>query len=155
MGRLGRMIWRDGEETPEGGVEAPPEENTDPIRIERDAPRPAMILKVAGELEERGGTILSSSKRSSLPSEGWYFPYTCAGTTEISLSKSLPGRGMSERPARHSIWPLYYEVRSMPEQDWRYSAATLCPPRWSSTSARRRPRCYSLISRGLRRNDPG
>src|SRR5829696_4616968 len=67
MGRLGRMIWRDGEETPEGGVEAPPEENTDPIRIERDAPRPAMILKVAGELEERGGTILELFKEIKSP----------------------------------------------------------------------------------------
>src|SRR5215207_9840370 len=67
MGRLGRMIWRDGEETPEGGVEAPPEENTDPIRIERDAPRPATILKVAGELEERGGTILELFKEIKSP----------------------------------------------------------------------------------------
>ena len=61
------MIWRDGEETPEGGVEAPPEENTDPIRIERDAPRPATILKVAGELEERGGAILELFKEIKSP----------------------------------------------------------------------------------------
>ena len=49
------MIWKDGEETPEEGVVAGPEEDTDPIQIERDAPRPATILMVAGELEERGG----------------------------------------------------------------------------------------------------
>src|SRR5215213_838567 len=67
MGRLGRMIWRDGEETPEGGVEAPPEENTDPIQIERDAPRPATILRVAGELEERGGRILELFKEIESP----------------------------------------------------------------------------------------
>ena len=53
------MIWRDGE--------AAPEENTGPIQIERDAPRPAMILKVAGELEERGGTILELFKEIESP----------------------------------------------------------------------------------------
>ena len=52
------MIRRDGEQTGEEGVEAVPEENTDPIQIERDAPRPVTILRVAGELEERGGKIL-------------------------------------------------------------------------------------------------
>jgi hypothetical protein len=67
MGRLAGMIWRDGEVTPEEGVEAPPDENTDPIRIERDAPRPATILKVAGELEERGGTILELFKEIKSP----------------------------------------------------------------------------------------
>jgi hypothetical protein len=67
MGRLAGMIWRDGEETPEEGVEAAPEENTDPIQIERDAPRPATILRVAGELEERGGTILELFKEIESP----------------------------------------------------------------------------------------
>jgi hypothetical protein len=59
MGRLAGMIWRDGE--------AAPEENTGPIQIERDAPRPATILKVAGELEERGGTILELFKEVESP----------------------------------------------------------------------------------------
>jgi len=67
MGRLAGMIWRDGEETPEEGVEATPEENTDPIQIERDAPRPATILRVAGELEERGGRILELFKEIESP----------------------------------------------------------------------------------------
>src|SRR5918912_2672834 len=67
MGRLTWMIWRDEEETSEVGVEAAPEENTDPIQIERDAPRPATILKVAGELEERGGTILELFKEIESP----------------------------------------------------------------------------------------
>jgi hypothetical protein len=68
MGRLVGMIWRDGEGTPEEeGVEGAPEENTDPIQIERDAPRPATILKVAGELEERGGTILELFKEIESP----------------------------------------------------------------------------------------
>jgi hypothetical protein len=67
MGRLAGMTWRDGEEAPEEGVEQAPEENTDPIQIERDAPRPATILKVAGELEERGGTILELFKEIESP----------------------------------------------------------------------------------------
>jgi hypothetical protein len=67
MGRLAGMIWRDGEETPEEGVEADPEEDTDPIQIERDAPRPATILRVAGELEERGGRILELFKEVESP----------------------------------------------------------------------------------------
>src|SRR5215210_3431800 len=67
MGRLAGMIWRDGDETPEEGVEATPEENTDPIHIERDAPRPATILRVAGELEERGGRILELFKEIESP----------------------------------------------------------------------------------------
>src|SRR5918911_636746 len=67
MGRLSWMIWRDEKETPEVGVEAAPEEDTNPIQIERDAPRPATILKVAGELEERGGKILELFKEIESP----------------------------------------------------------------------------------------
>jgi hypothetical protein len=74
MGRLTWMIWRDEEETPEVGVEAAPEENTDPIQIERDAPRPATILKVAGELEERGGKILELFKEIESPLGRVVFP---------------------------------------------------------------------------------
>jgi hypothetical protein len=66
-GRLAGMIWRDGEATSEEGVEAAPAENTDSIQIERDAPRPATILRVAGELEERGGTILELFKEIESP----------------------------------------------------------------------------------------
>ena len=61
------MFWRGGRETPEEGVEESPEEHTGPIRIERDAPRPATILRVAGELEERGGTILELFKEIESP----------------------------------------------------------------------------------------
>jgi hypothetical protein len=60
------MIWREGEETPEEGIQAR-EGNTDPIQIERDAPRPATILRVAEELEERGGTILELFKEIESP----------------------------------------------------------------------------------------
>src|SRR5215210_2158822 len=67
MGRLAGMTWRGGEEAPEEGIEQAPEENTDPIQIERDAPRPATILRVAGELEERGGRILELFKEIESP----------------------------------------------------------------------------------------
>ena len=61
------MTWRDGEETLEEGVGEAPEEHTDSIQIERDAPRPATILRVAGELEERGGIILELFKEVESP----------------------------------------------------------------------------------------
>src|SRR5918999_1684153 len=50
------MLWGNGGETPEGGA-APGEGGLGSIRVERDAPRPATILKVATELEERGAEI--------------------------------------------------------------------------------------------------
>jgi hypothetical protein len=61
------MFWRGGRETPDEGVEQVRNEPTGPIRIERDAPRPATILRVAGELEERGGTILELFKEIESP----------------------------------------------------------------------------------------
>src|SRR5215216_5752116 len=61
------MFWRDGGETPEAGREEAREEHTGPIEIERDAPRPATILSVAGELEERGGKILELFKEIESP----------------------------------------------------------------------------------------
>ena len=61
------MFWRGGQETPEDGVEEAREEHAGPIHIERDAPRPATILRVAGELEERGGTILELFKEIESP----------------------------------------------------------------------------------------
>jgi len=61
------VFWRGEEEPPQNpGQEAsagPPE----PIRIEPDAPRPATILRVAGELEERGGEILELFKEIRSP----------------------------------------------------------------------------------------
>lgn len=52
------MFWRGDEEMPE---------HPGPIQIERDAPRPATILRVAGELEERGGRILELFKEIQSP----------------------------------------------------------------------------------------
>ena len=61
------MFWRGGGETPEDRVEEVPEEPSGPIRVERDAPRPATILRVAGELEARGGIILELFKEIESP----------------------------------------------------------------------------------------
>jgi hypothetical protein len=61
------MFWRGGGETPEERVEQTPEEHSGPIRVERDAPRPATILRVAGELEARGGTIVELFKEIESP----------------------------------------------------------------------------------------
>lgn len=63
VGGFIRMFWRDGGYTPEAPAEEASEEYSDPIVIERDAPRPATILRVAGELEGRGARYSSSSKR--------------------------------------------------------------------------------------------
>jgi hypothetical protein len=67
MGRTGRMFWRGGGETPEEGVGEISEEHSGPIHIERGAPRPATILRVAGELEARGGTIVELFKEVDSP----------------------------------------------------------------------------------------
>jgi hypothetical protein len=64
MGRLASMFRRDEEE---GLKRATQEERRGPIQIERDAPRPATILKVAGEMEERGGEILELFKEVESP----------------------------------------------------------------------------------------
>lgn len=49
---------------PEEGAQNEPR---GPIRIEPDAPRPATILRVAGDLEERGGDILELFKEIHSP----------------------------------------------------------------------------------------
>jgi hypothetical protein len=74
MGRIARVFWRGGRETPEEGVEEAREVPAGPIRVERDAPRPATILRVAGELEERGGTILELFKEIESPFGGVVMP---------------------------------------------------------------------------------
>lgn len=61
------MFWRDGGEMPKAGEEEARQEHTGPIEIERDDPRPATILRVAGELEERGGKILELFKEVESP----------------------------------------------------------------------------------------
>ena len=61
------MFWRGGGETPEEGVGEISAEHSGPIHIERGAPRPATILRVAGELEARGGTIVELFKEVDSP----------------------------------------------------------------------------------------
>jgi hypothetical protein len=60
------MLWKNGGDTPEGGA-VPERVRGGPIRIERDAPRPATILKVATELEERGAEIQELFKEVRSP----------------------------------------------------------------------------------------
>ena len=60
------MFWR-GEEAPQSPERETHEGPRGPIRIEPDAPRPATILRVAGELEERGGEILELFKEIRSP----------------------------------------------------------------------------------------
>jgi hypothetical protein len=54
------MLWSNGGETPEGNP-------VGPIHLERDAPRPATILKAATELEERGAEIRELFKEVRSP----------------------------------------------------------------------------------------
>ena len=61
------MFWRGEEEAPRGPGRKAPDESRGPIRVEPDAPRPATILRVAGELEERGGEILELFKEVRSP----------------------------------------------------------------------------------------
>jgi hypothetical protein len=57
------MFWkRNGGDAPEERPEEVRERPTGPIRVERDAQRPATILRVAGEFEERGGRIVELFK---------------------------------------------------------------------------------------------
>jgi hypothetical protein len=60
------MFWSSGGETPEENVQTG-EGGTGPIEIGRDAPRPATILRVASELEERGGEIQELFKEIECP----------------------------------------------------------------------------------------
>jgi hypothetical protein len=114
------MFWRSGETS---GEEVRSEE-AGPIVIEPDSPRPATILRVAGELEERGGEIVELFKeiRSSdgqivlpihLQSEGrdvfvevetrpWQEP-----VVEETLNKILVLRGSDHAGAGFAILSAY------------------------------------------------
>ena len=61
------MFWRGEEGAPEAYDESGDEAHSGPIRVTPDAPRPATILRVAGELEERGGQILELFKEIRSP----------------------------------------------------------------------------------------
>jgi hypothetical protein len=59
-GRDDRMFWKRAENEPND--ETPAREPDGPILVQRDAQRPATILRVAGEYEERGAKILELFK---------------------------------------------------------------------------------------------
>jgi hypothetical protein len=63
------MFWKrnEGEPSEERPVEETRAEPSGAIRIERDAQRPAAILRVAGEFEERGARILELFKEVQTP----------------------------------------------------------------------------------------
>ena len=61
------MFWRGDEEAPREPDGAAEERPFGPIRVTPDAPRPATILRVAGELEDRGGRILELFKEIRSP----------------------------------------------------------------------------------------
>jgi hypothetical protein len=61
------VFWKKGGDSETEGAPAGPEAAPGPIEIERDAPRPPTILKVAGELERRGNEILELFKEVSSP----------------------------------------------------------------------------------------
>jgi hypothetical protein len=60
------VFWR-GEEGAPDAYEEGEEGREGPIRVTPDAPRPATILRVAGELEQRGGRILELFKEIRSP----------------------------------------------------------------------------------------
>jgi hypothetical protein len=117
------MLWSGGGETSEG-------EPVGPINVERDEPRPATILKVATELEERGAEIRelfkeirSSQGEVALPihlvREGQdFFVEVETGpwdprTTEEAINKAAVLRGSDYADARLEIlsaYPLPREV---------------------------------------------
>ena len=114
------MFWRDGGETPEEGVEETPEEHSGPIRIERDAPRPATILRVAGELEARGGTIVELFKEIESPLGRVVMPIHFRQDDEgFSSSRSRRSRGTTRRSREASIGPPLCATRSTPGRAWR------------------------------------
>ena len=61
------MFWRGEDGAQEAPEEGGGEGRSGPIRVTPDAPRPATILRVAGELEERGGRILELFKEIRSP----------------------------------------------------------------------------------------
>lgn len=67
------MLWGNGDDMPEKGA-APGKRRLGPIRVERDAPRPATILKVATQLEERGADIRELFKEVRSPLGGVALP---------------------------------------------------------------------------------
>lgn len=108
------MFWRGEEEAPQDPEREVPEGPRGPIRIEPDAPRPATILRVAGELEERGGEILELFKeirsplgRAVLPihlleDEETFFVEVATGPWDERGELEFAGRIAALRNSEHS-----------------------------------------------------
>ncbi len=108
------MFWRSEEEAPQEPEREVPEGPHGPIRIEPDAPRPATILRVAGELEERGGEILELFKeirsphgRAVLPihlleDEETFFVEVATGPWDERGELEFAGRIAALRNSEHS-----------------------------------------------------
>ena len=108
------MFWRGEEEAPQDPEREVPEGPRGPIRIEPDAPRPATILRVAGELEERGGEILELFKeirsplgRAVLPihlleDEETFFVEVATGPWDQRGELEFAGRIAALRNSEHS-----------------------------------------------------
>jgi hypothetical protein len=108
------VFWRGEEEAPQDPEREVPEGPRGPIRIEPDAPRPATILRVAGELEERGGEILELFKeirsplgRAVLPihlleDEETFFVEVATGPWDERGELEFAGRIAALRNSEHS-----------------------------------------------------
>jgi hypothetical protein len=124
------MLWGNGGDTPEGGA-APREGSLASIRVERDAPRPATILKVATELEERGADIRELFKEVSSPLGNVALPIHLRRdgddvfvevetgpwdprTTEEAINKAAVLRGSEHAGARLEIMSAY----PVPREIW-------------------------------------
>ena len=108
------MFWRGEKGAPQDPEREVAEGPRGPIRIEPDAPRPATILRVAGELEERGGEILELFKeirsplgRAVLPihlleDEETFFVEVATGPWDERGELEFAGRIAALRNSEHS-----------------------------------------------------
>jgi hypothetical protein len=108
------VFWRGEKGAPQDPEREVPEGPRGPIRIEPDAPRPATILRVAGELEERGGEILELFKeirsplgRAVLPihlleDEETFFVEVATGPWDERGELEFAGRIAALRNSEHS-----------------------------------------------------
>jgi hypothetical protein len=124
------MLWSNGGDTPE--EDAPPgRQPLGPMRVERDAPRPATILKVATELEERGAQIRELFKEIRSPLGEVALPIHVVrdgrdyfvevetgpwdpGTTEAAINKAAVLRGSEHAEAGLEVLSAY----PVPREIW-------------------------------------
>lgn len=85
------MFWRGEDERPDAHEETSEVVTPAPIEIGRDAPRPATILRVAGELEARGGRILELFKEIRSPRGNAVLPIHLQQEDEILFVEVATG----------------------------------------------------------------